>query len=33
MCHGTPEEVLADPKARKYYFGDDMDIKRRPAEK
>jgi lipopolysaccharide export system ATP-binding protein len=32
MCHGTPEEVLADPKARKYYFGDDMDIGRRPGK-
>ena len=30
MCHGTPEQVLADPKARKYYFGDDMDLQRRP---
>ena len=29
MCHGTPEEVLADPKARKYYFGEDMEINRR----
>ena len=32
MCHGTPEEVLADPKARKYYFGEDMDINRRPTK-
>jgi lipopolysaccharide export system ATP-binding protein len=32
MCHGTPEEVLADPKARKYYFGEDMDINRRPSK-
>ncbi|MBN2578574.1 MAG: LPS export ABC transporter ATP-binding protein [Pirellulales bacterium] len=25
-CHGKPEEVLADPNARKYYFGEDMDL-------
>ena len=22
LCHGTPEEVLSNPEARKYYFGD-----------
>jgi lipopolysaccharide export system ATP-binding protein len=26
LCHGTPEEVLANPTARKYYFGEDMDL-------
>jgi lipopolysaccharide export system ATP-binding protein len=26
ICHGTPDEVLANPEARKYYFGEDMDI-------
>ena len=28
-CQGTPDEVLANPEARKYYFGDDMDIGRK----
>ena len=28
-CHGTPDEVLANPEARKYYFGEDMDIGRK----
>ena len=36
LCHGTPDEVLANPEARKSYFGEDMDIGRRadtpPAE-
>ena len=26
LCHGPPDEVLANPEARKYYFGEDMDI-------
>jgi lipopolysaccharide export system ATP-binding protein len=26
LCHGSPDEVLANPEARKYYFGEDMDI-------
>jgi len=26
LCHGTPQEVLANPDARKYYFGEDMDL-------
>jgi lipopolysaccharide export system ATP-binding protein len=26
LCHGHPQEVLANPEARKYYFGEDMDI-------
>ena len=28
ICHGPPDEVLANPEARKYYFGEDMDIGR-----
>ena len=28
LCQGTPAEVLADPEARKYYFGEDIDIGR-----
>ncbi|MBN2021222.1 MAG: LPS export ABC transporter ATP-binding protein [Pirellulales bacterium] len=28
LCHGTPEQVLANPEARKYYFGEDMEIGR-----
>jgi lipopolysaccharide export system ATP-binding protein len=26
LCHGTAEEVLANPDARKYYFGEDPGI-------
>ena len=26
LCHGTPPEVLANPDARKYYFGEGIDI-------
>ncbi len=26
LCHGSPNEVLANPEARKHYFGEDMDI-------
>ncbi|NLY99837.1 MAG: hypothetical protein GXY25_04805, partial [Pirellulaceae bacterium] len=26
LCHGTPEEVLANEEARKHYFGEDMDL-------
>lgn len=26
LCHGTPEQVLANADARRYYFGDDMDL-------
>ena len=26
LCHGTPDEVLQNPEARKYYFGDSMDL-------
>jgi lipopolysaccharide export system ATP-binding protein len=31
ICSGPPEVVLANPEARKYYFGDEMDIGRKPA--
>ena len=30
LCHGRPDEVLANAAARKYYFGEDMDIGRQP---
>lgn len=26
LCHGTPNEVLNNPEARKCYFGEDMDL-------
>lgn len=26
LCHGSPEEVLGNSEARKYYFGDDMAL-------
>ena len=26
LCHGTPAEVIANPEAREYYFGEDMDL-------
>jgi len=26
LCHGPPEVVLENPEARKYYFGEDMEI-------
>ena len=29
LCHGSPNEVLANPEARKHYFGEDMDIAHR----
>ncbi len=29
LCHGCPEEVLDNAEARKYYFGEDLDIGRR----
>ena len=29
LCHGRPAEVLSNPEARKYYFGEDMDLGRR----
>ncbi|OHB69360.1 MAG: LPS export ABC transporter ATP-binding protein, partial [Planctomycetes bacterium RBG_13_63_9] len=28
LCHGRPNEVLANREARKYYFGEDIDIGR-----
>jgi len=26
LCHGKPNEVLQNPEARKYYFGEGMDL-------
>ena len=26
LCHGTPDEVLKNKEARKYYFGEGMDL-------
>ncbi len=26
LCHGSPADVLSNPEARKYYFGDDIEI-------
>jgi lipopolysaccharide export system ATP-binding protein len=26
LCHGRPDEVLNNPEARKYYFGEGMDL-------
>ncbi len=26
LCHGSPTEVLSNAEARKYYFGEDIDI-------
>lgn len=26
LCHGEPNEVLQNPEARKYYFGEGMDL-------
>jgi lipopolysaccharide export system ATP-binding protein len=26
LCHGRPREVLSNPEARKYYFGEGMDV-------
>jgi len=26
LCQGRPEEVLANPEARKYYFGEDVEL-------
>ena len=31
LCHGRPDEVLANPEARRRYFGEGMDIGRKPA--
>ncbi len=33
LCHGRPEEVLRNPEARKYYFGEGMElaVRGRPA--
>lgn len=26
LCHGSPNDVLSNPDARRYYFGDDMTL-------
>ena len=26
LCHGSPQEVIRNPEARKYYFGEGMDL-------
>ncbi len=26
LCHGRPQEVLSNPEARKYYFGEGLDL-------
>jgi lipopolysaccharide export system ATP-binding protein len=26
LCHGRPEEVIRNPEARKYYFGEGLDL-------
>ena len=26
LCHGQPRDVLENPEARRYYFGEDMDL-------
>jgi lipopolysaccharide export system ATP-binding protein len=26
LCHGEPREVLQNPEARRYYFGEDMQL-------
>jgi lipopolysaccharide export system ATP-binding protein len=32
LCHGEPDQVLSNPEARKYYFGEGMDLNlKRPA--
>ncbi|MFZ5832522.1 MAG: LPS export ABC transporter ATP-binding protein [Planctomycetota bacterium] len=31
LCHGSPAEVLANPEARKHYFGEDMELGRTSA--
>lgn len=30
LCHGTPNEVLQNPDARQYYFGEGMDLGVKP---
>jgi lipopolysaccharide export system ATP-binding protein len=31
LCHGTPQEVLGNAEARKYYFGEGMEVGLPPA--
>ena len=26
LCHGTRDEVLSNPEARQYYFGENMEM-------
>jgi lipopolysaccharide export system ATP-binding protein len=26
LCHGSPEDVIRNPEARKYYFGEGMEL-------
>ena len=26
LCHGKPEEVISHPEARKYYFGEGINL-------
>jgi lipopolysaccharide export system ATP-binding protein len=33
LCHGTPAEVLADPKARELYFGSSIEVNSPTAER
>lgn len=28
LCHGSPNEVLGNPEARRYYFGEDIELGR-----
>jgi hypothetical protein len=30
LCHGSREEVLSNPEARKYYFGEGMEVNLSP---
>jgi len=31
LCHGSPAQVLSNPEARRYYFGEDIDLGRSTA--
>jgi len=26
LCHGTPSEIIKHPEARKYYFGESIEL-------
>jgi lipopolysaccharide export system ATP-binding protein len=30
LCHGRPQEVLSNPEARKYYFGEGLELNSQP---